>query len=386
MKTSIARVVYLCLALAGPALMFPVLAQPGSNGNIAGAPAEESENSSEEAESVLRLTAAEREEQGIRTERVTARALTDTFTVPGEVRRNAYASAQVTPRISGQVVARHKRLGEQVEEGEAMATLSSVEMAEAQGGLIEADREWSRVSMLGRAVVSEARLVAAEVARQRAYATVRAYGMTDGQIEALLAGGDISQATGTFDLLSPQAGTVIRDDFVLGEVVEAGRVLFEVSDESMLWVEAQLGPDQADDVAPGLPARVSRDGEHWLDGEVVQLQHRLDEVTRTRGARIEVANREDELHPGEYVDVVLQTAAGEALVAVPSGAVLLMQGSPVVFKLEGGELRPQPVETGPTTSGWTEIRAGLAEGEEIVTQNAFLLKSLMLKSLIGEGD
>ena len=378
MKTVITRALLLCLTLMSAGL--PVYSASAEQGHE-----QEGAHEEHEEEGALKMTPAEREAQGIRTTRVAPRALADAVTAPGEVRMNAYASAQVTPRISAQVVERHARLGETVKAGQPLVTLSSVEMAGAQGALIEADREWGRVRKLGREVVSEQRYVAAQVARQRAYATVRAYGMTEAQVERLLADGDASRATGAFDLLSPQAGTVIRDDFVLGEVVEAGRVLFEVSDESLLWVEAQLRPEQAAGVAVGMPARVSRDGAHWLDGQVVQLHHRLDEGTRTQGVRIEVANRGDELHPGEYVDVTLQTAAANARIAVPEAAVLLMQGAPTVFKVEGDELHPQPVETGVTRGGWTEVKAGLAEGDEVVIQGAFLLKSLALKSQMGEG-
>jgi len=381
MKTTITQALLLCLTLAG--LGLPVSVALAEQGH-------EQEGSHEEAggheeEGALKMTAAEREAQGIRTARVEPRALAGTVTAPGEVRMNAYASAQVTPRISAQVVARHARLGEQVAKDQPLMTLSSVAMAEAQGALIEADREWQRVRKLGREVVSEQRYVAAQVARQRAYATVRAYGMSDAHVERLLADGDGSRATGAFDLLSPQAGTVIRDDFVAGEVVEPGRVLFEVSDESRLWVEARLSPEQAGGVRVSTLARVSRDGKQWLDGKVVQLHHRLDEGTRTQGVRIEVANLGDALHPGEYVDVSIQTAATQARIAVPKDAVLLMQGAPTVFKLEGDELHPQPVETGMTRGGFTEIKAGLASGDEIVTQGAFLLKSLTLKSQMGEG-
>lgn len=381
MKTVITRTLLLCLTLVGPGL--PAYSAAAEQGH-------EQEGSHKEAggheeEGALKMTAAEREAQGIRTAKVEPRALAGAVTAPGEVRMNAYASTQVTPRISAQVVARHVRLGEQVAKDQPLVTLSSVAMAEAQGALIEADREWQRVRKLGREVVSEQRYVAAQVARQRAYATVRAYGMSDAHVERLLADGDASRATGAFDLLSPQVGTVIRDDFVAGEVVEAGRVLFEVSDESRLWVEARLTPEQAGGMRVGALARVSRDGKQWLDGKVVQLHHRLDEGTRTQGVRIEVANLGDQLHPGEYVNVSVQTAATKARIAVPKDAVLLMQGAPTVFKLEGDELHPQPVETGVTRGGFTEIKAGLAAGDEIVTQGAFLLKSLALKSQMGEG-
>ncbi len=336
-------------------------------------------------EGALVMSAHERAEQGIRTERVASRVIADTITAPGEVRLNAYRTAQVTPRIPAQVIGRQARLGDRVEAGHVLVTLSSVEMATAQGALIEADRDWSRVRGLGRGVVSEARFIAAEVARQRAYATVRAFGLTEAQVSRLLADGDASRATGEFALLSPRAGTVIRDPFVVGEVIEPGQVLFEISDESLLWVEAQLRPDQAGDVSIDAPARVTRDGTRWLEGKVAQFQHRLDETTRTRGVRVEVPNPDHVLHPGDYVDVSLEMLGAQARVAVPENAVVLMQGVPTVFKVEGDALHPQPVEPGATRGGWTEIAVGLTEGDEVVVQGAFLLKSLALKSQMGEG-
>lgn len=332
------------------------------------------------------MSPEERTAQGIVTARVERRALAGTINAPGEVRTNAYRSALVTPRISAQVVARHARLGDAVQPDQLLVTLSSVQMAEAQGALIEADREWQRVQELGRDVVSEARYVTAQVARQRTYAAVAAYGMTETQIDRLLESGDASRAMGEFELLSPQPGTIIRDDFVVGELIEPGRALFEVTDESVLWVEARLTSTDAARVTPGTAVRLSRDGSRWLEGTVVQLQHRLDETTRTQGVRIEVDNRGDELHPGDYVDVVLETAATSAHAAVPAEAIVLMDGSPAVFMAEGEELRPQPVEVGASLSGWTEVKAGLAVGDEVVTQGAFLIKSLLLKSQIGDVD
>jgi cobalt-zinc-cadmium efflux system membrane fusion protein len=363
---------------------------------------------------LLRMPAAERRRQGVLTAVAGPRALASTISAPGEVQIDAYRSSQVTPRITAQVLERRVRLGEAVEAAQPLVTLSSVQMAEAQGALIEADREWQRVKALGKSVVSEQRYIAAQVARQRSYATVRAYGMTAEQTERLLTGGDASLATGEFELLSPQAGTVIRDDFLVGEVIEPGRVLFEISDESVLWVEAQLAPEDATGIRAGASARVRTaaavgvragaagvragaavqtsagvaeplsTGGGWISGKVVQLHHAVNEGTRTRAVRIEVENRGDTLHAGDYVEVSLETGTTQARVAVPASAVLLMDGAATVFKVEGDNVRAQPVETGLTSAGWTEIQAGLAPGDAVVTQGAFLIKSLLQKSEIGD--
>lgn len=334
---------------------------------------------------VLPFPAAERDAQGVRTVTVGPRQMAATVSAPGEVRINAYRSSQITPRIPAQVVARHARLGDTVESGEPLVTLSSVQMAEAQGALIEADREWQRVSELGRGVVSEQRYIAAQVARQRSYATARAYGMTADQVDRLLEAGDATLATGEFELLSPQAGTVIHDDFVVGEVVEPGHVLFEISDESVLWVEAQLSPEDAARIRIGSRATIGLTDGRRVEGEVIQRHHRLDETTRTQSVRIEVDNSSDLLHAGDYVEVALPTSVFDARVAVPEEAVLLLDGAPTVFVVDGDDVHARPVETGATAAGWTAIEAGLAPGEEVVTQGAFLIKSLMLRSQLGEG-
>jgi len=339
----------------------------------------------EHEEGALKMDAPTRLAQGIKTARVKLQALSELVRAPGEVSINIYRSAQVTPRISAQVIKRHALLGDEVEKGQRLVTLSSVEMADAQGALLVADREWLRVKGLGRKVVSERRYVAAQVARQQAYARVLAYGMNKKQISVLLKQKDASRATGAFDLFSPQAGTIIDDDFIVGELAEPGRLLFEISDESLLWVEAQLSPEDAVRIKLGASASVSINGVSWIKGRVIQRHHRLNETTRTQSIRIQVANSADMLHPGQFVQTLVQTGDAAPVMAVEQTAVILMQGSPTVFRLEGDELLPQAVETGRTRSGFTEIRAGLAVGDEIVIKGAFLLKSLLLKSQIGEG-
>lgn len=342
------------------------------------------EEHEDESPGYIEMSAEQRASQGIETAPAESRVMTEVVNAPGEVVINLYRSAQVTPRITAQVVRRHARLGDRVKKGQKLVTLSSVAMAEAQGNLIEADREWQRVKKLGRKVVSEKRYVSAQVDRQRAYATVLAYGMSKKEVAGLLASGDASAATGEFDLFSPQDGMIIYDDFVLGEVVETGRVLFEVSDESVIWVEARLNPEEATTVALGSAAHISIDGKRWLDGRVIQLHHRLDAGSRTLGVRIEVRDDRDILHPGQYVQVTLETRASQARVAVPERAVVLLQGSQTVFKLEGDRLVPTAVETGVSSAGWIEIVSGLAPGETIAVKGVFTLKSLLLKSQIGD--
>jgi cobalt-zinc-cadmium efflux system membrane fusion protein len=335
----------------------------------------------------LIFSTQERDAAGISVEEVSVQSLSETLRVPAEVLINAYQTARVTPRIQAQIVERHVQLGDQTVVGERLVTLSSVAMAEAQGELIVADREWERVSSLGRKAVGESRFIAAEVARQQAFAKVLAFGMQEAQVVELLKSGNAANAIGEFDLLSPIAGTVLNDNFVTGELIEPGRVLFEISDESVLWVEARISPNDLSGIEIGTPARVSVNGADWIDGSVIQLHHKLNETTRTQAVRLAVDNAVDQLHPGQFAEAEIQTGPGAPRLAVPNSALTLMKGLPVVFKLEGGEeFHPEPVDIGPVVGDWTVINAGLEAGDEIAVQGVFHLKSLLLKSSIGDAD
>ena len=344
----------------------------------------EEDGHAEEEESGLALGAEDREKAGIVTAVVESRPLRETIRVPGEVTINAYRSSKVTPRIAAQIVARQATLGDVVKQGQPLVTLSSVEVAEAQGALLVAEQEWQRVQSLGRQVVSEGRYVEAEVSHQKAHARLLAYGMSEAEIEKLKKNADATRATGKFDLVAPQDGRVIYDAFVVGDFVEPGRVLFELSDESVLWVEASLRPENAAHIEQGAPVGILHDGVR-LSGKVLQVHHRLNEATRRQSVRVAVDNSEDLLHPGEFVDVEVPVGSGEPALAVPVDAAVLINGEQTVFRLHDGAFEPVPIEVGEARGAWLPVKSGLEPGDVIATEGAFHLKSLLLKSQLGSG-
>lgn len=327
----------------------------------------------------VRLSAEQRKMAGIASAVLALQPVAGEIRAPGEIQLNDYLTTRATPRVAAQIVERHAKLGDPVATGQPLVTLSSVEMAQAQGDLLVAEREWRRVKKLGREVVSDQRYTEARVARELARARVLAFGMTAAQVTQL-ATGDAAQANGSFQLLAAQPGTIMRDHFVVGELIEPGRVLFEISDESILWVEANLTPEQALQVATGSTAMVAVGGETF-QGQVTQVHHALDEDTRTLGVRIEIPNPDDRLHPGLFVDVRIAGDATEPVLAVPAEAVLRSpDGDWMVFvEHEPGEYRPVEVDVLRTTGGMAVI-SGIEPGTRVVTQGAFFLQSELAKA------
>ncbi len=332
-----------------------------------------------EAASDAELSADQRRMAGIETMKVKSQSLGDAITAPGEVILNAYRTTKVTPRTPAQVIKRHARLGDHVKKGQPLVTLSSVEMAESQGALMKAHTELRRVEKLGRKVVSEKRFVTAQIAYQQAFAKVKAYGMTEKQIKSLIKTGDATHATGEFRLLSFQNGTVISDDFVVGELIEPGYELMTISDESVLWIEARLTPEDTARIAVGSPAQVQI-GKRWLSGKVTRERHTLDETTRTLAVHIEVANKNDEIHPGQFVHVVIEGNNKRQGIVVPVEAVLRSPDGDWQVFVETAQDRFEPREVKILkTVGNQILIEGIAEGTTIVGKGAFFVQSQMAK-------
>jgi len=368
------HITYRIFLLFSLLLASPVFAEEDNNGNIA------------KVQGIPEMNARQRQSMGIVTSTVFKRKLYKEIIAPGDVGVNIYLSSQISTRIRSQVIKRYARVGDNVTAGQILLTLSSVSMANAQSEMLIADREWKRVKKLGRKVVSEQRFVEAQVNRQQAHAKALAYGITEAQIAALLKQGDASKATGMFNLLSIQNGTIISDNFLLGQVVEPGQLLMEISDESQLWAETQINPHDVRNIQVGTPARIEIDKELWIPGKVIQIHRLINETTRTLPVRVEVNNEQGLLRPGQFVKVALQTTSSHEVIATPRSAVTLLQGEHVVFVLKGNTFFPQLVAIGETRGDWVEVKNGLKTNDEIVIKGVFVLKSLLLKSQIGDTD
>lgn len=343
--------------------------------------AEDKGEQGHDEEGRVHLSIEQRRSAGILVESLSAQPLPAEIEAPGEIRLNAYASSQVSPRIEAQVLQRHARLGNPVSKGQALVTLSSVLMSDAQGELLVAAKEWQRTKKLGKNLISEKQHWEVQIAYQQAQARLLAFGMTPEQIRRLINENNINRADGSFTLLSPQDGTVIQDDFLIGQMMEPGDLLFEVTDESTLWVEVRVKPDFVFHLGIGAPARVLV-GDTWIDAQVIQIHHSLDEITRTLAVRLEIDNPNDNMHPGQFVMARIQTAkSGETALALPLDAVLRSpDGDWLVFvEEEPGEFEPREVKLVRQLPGLAVIE-GLASGTKVVTQGAFFVQSELAKS------
>jgi membrane fusion protein, copper/silver efflux system len=210
-----------------------------------------------------------------------------------------------------------------------------------------------------------------EGARQR----MRLAGMTDDLIRAFETSGKVQAH---FTVTAPITGVIAELSAREGMTVMSGAPLFRINGLARVWLNVEVPESLGAQVRSGdtVKARTPALPGIVFDGKVGAVLPNVNLATRTRTARIELANPNAQLVPGMFVTVQFATGGrGDALL-VPSEAVIETGTRHVVMLAEAqGKFRPVNVETGAEGGGQTEIRSGLAAGQRVVVSGQFLIDS-----------
>lgn len=315
----------------------------------------------------------------------------------GTIEANQQQVQQVTPLVSGRVDSVQVALGSAVGRGSVLAMISSPEVAEMHGKLLEAQaklnqseatlRRTKRLTEIGAAAGKD--LIAAEAEAQTAQLDVQHLRDALRAVGAPPEKGRHSIAS--VALRSPISGLVIERNVNPGSGAEANKPLFTVANLSNVWVIASVPEAQVSMLSVGSRALVqsAATGTQPLSGTVSYIDPVLNEATRTARVRVEVNNPQWRLKVGMFATISIEanTIAASQL-TVPDDAVQRVDEKDVVFvaKPAAGAFDVRPVTAGEKIGDQRVITGGLQPGERIATKGSFTLKAQLLKSQFAEGD
>lgn len=190
-------------------------------------------------------------------------------------------------------------------------------------------------------------------------------------------------------LRSPQNGVLLKYDSSVGEIVEPSMEIFTIGDLTSVWVEANVHESDLSAIDPGQESLIQSDAYpgRIFKGKITKVGDVLDVATRTVKVRSEVPNPERRLKLEMFVDVVLPTSEIRTALVIPPIAVQEIDHKPVVFvKSDESHFEKRNIETGEKTDQGVEVISGLKDGEVIVTEGSFSLKSEFLKAEISSDE
>jgi len=322
--------------------------------------------------SSIQLDQKEQTDIGVETVEVRRRDLQRDLMAVAKVDEPETQLASISARIGGRIDKLYLDFtGQQVRRGQIIASLYSPEVFSAA--------EEYRLALENRKRLgTEAEPLAVSGAEDLVNASRRRlelWGLTTQQLDEIA-----SSANPQIELpiYSTVSGIVTERKVAQGQYVNAGDVLFTVTDLSTIWVKADVYQPDLPSVRTGQSVEITSDSlpGTTLHGRVGFLDTSINPQTRTASARIEVPNPAMRLRPGMFVQVKFAARAGLDVLAIPRSAVLDTGMRKIVYVTKGnGEFEGRQVQLGPAGTDYYPVLAGLKEGERIVSQGSFLIDS-----------
>lgn len=174
-----------------------------------------------------------------------------------------------------------------------------------------------------------------------------------------------------YTIVAPMDRIVLRRDGEIGEIAEAGQILFRVGVPKPLQVVAEVNEEDVPRVKLGQTVLLRTDAfpGGQLEAQVSEITPMGDVTAKT--FRVKMALPDDTpLKPGMSVEANIVTREKDNALLVPADAV--QNGS--VFVIDGDRLRKRSIGIGIRGTRTVEVLSGLAEGERVAAPAAAGLK------------
>ena len=333
---------------------------------------------------------------------VTARPLVQTVVATG--RLVSVSRAQVGSQISGVVVERRVREGDRVEAGDVLAVLrpddqqaavreaeaalaqlrqgtrpqAQAALRDAQAKLAQASRETvRRRSLLQKQLIARETLeqsVAVETAARAAVAQAQAAAgvLAQGAPSEAVALERVAAARAALDktiIRAQVAGTVLTRNAEPGDVVQSGKVLFEIAREGDTEVLVPLDEKNLGVVALGQAALCIADAfpNRPFKATVVFIAPSVDPQRGTVEMRLKVAPVPDALRQDMTVSVNVETGRRDRALVIPNDALSdAGGGTAVAWVVRGGKVRRTKVTLGLHGLTASEVVSGIEAGDVVI--------------------
>jgi RND family efflux transporter MFP subunit len=188
-------------------------------------------------------------------------------------------------------------------------------------------------------------------------------------------------------LHAPITGVVTDKTASVGELVEKGRAIFEISDPSRLWLIGEVREKDVALVHAGqkVDFKVQSYPNTVFHGTIARVANAVEVDTRTFEVRVEVDNRNGKLKPGMFADLEIVTEALHDALLIDDAALQTEGEEQVAFvSLDSNRFEKRLVKVGLEEDGRVQVLSGIKPGERVVTEGSFTLKSELLKGELGE--
>jgi membrane fusion protein, heavy metal efflux system len=187
----------------------------------------------------------------------------------------------------------------------------------------------------------------------------------------------VGSANSSYTVRAPLGGYITKVNKSLGEQVQPGEGIVEISNLDEVWIEAPIFERDLNRLAGSPTATFTTaayPGQEFR-GVLVDTGAVIDERTRAASAVFQVPNAGRVLRIGMQADVRLDAGESVTAMMIPKEALLDNEGKKIVYVLlSGEEFQRREVTLGDEYGDKVAVLSGLEKGERVVTQGAYQIR------------
>jgi RND family efflux transporter MFP subunit len=284
-------------------------------------------------------------------------------------------SSEVTPQVSGQVIATPIDVGAIVKPGQVLVRLdprdATLRLQQAQASLLQAEAEAGRAKVEAERnakLVQSGDISKSSYDRLTAQVAVAEAGVAQARAQVAVAQKALDDTT----IRVPFAGHVSDRQVAIGEYVTTATKVATVVRIQPIKLNLQVPEADAARLRPGMSVRaeVSAHPNQVFEGKVSALNVALDPSSRAMTVQASFQNRDSRLSPGMFGTAEVRLSATERAMFIPAESVIpTVDGeASAVYVVDGGKARLRVVQTAETRDGAVRILSGLDAGAQVVTR------------------
>ena len=313
----------------------------------------------------------------------------------------AESEITVSSKVAGRIVTLPVREGDEVTEGDILATLDNEELR-VQMEEAEANFEKAKLNLKHKEALYQKDAIDLQRRRELFKGDLISPSQLDDEEKNLvIAQLELDKAKSELEVCekkvrlatirleeaiirAPISGTVIDKIADLGEMLfpmktmegKSGSAVVTLADLKVMNVEIDLNEDDLKKISLGKPALITPDSfpDRTYRGEVIEISPMADRQKNVVPIKVRVKNPDTFLKPDMSARVTFQEedrdrSSPTATIQIPLTAVADRKGKNIVFVFEGEKPREREVTLGPQVGDYVVIEQGLADGEKILVES-----------------
>ncbi|MFX6050574.1 efflux RND transporter periplasmic adaptor subunit [Acinetobacter baumannii] len=288
----------------------------------------------------------------------------------------------ITPKASGTLIKTYRSIGDQVNQGDLLATVQSPDLIRlnAERTLALDTLQFARKKMEQERALFQKR-VSPEIDYINAKREFENAQTRANELNSLISsyGG---AGNGTIEVRAAMSGTVLQVLAAVGSNVTPASPLFKIANTSQLLAVVNVPADKLNAINPNAKVTVKPQVQESTEealGKIKYISDVIDPKTRTAQVFIEIANQ-FKWRSGQLVTAQIFENQSTKAMVVREDALQNFRDWDVVFIRVGNDFEARPLELGDKYNGFVEVKSGLKAGQVYAAGNSYLLKAELGKS------